>query len=292
MRYNILWIDDQFDQQLAFIALAGDHGLKIFPHKVSLEGINEYEKNMQNYDAILLDAKVFNTSENESPTTEGLMNSIFRLRELQHKKYTPYFVFTGQADLYSSKDFEHMLPGISIYKKAIENEKLFDDLKKSIDRTPEAQLRIKHQQVFEIFSNNLLDQTTEALLIKVLKDSHKSGLEDIKGNLTILRSIQESLYNSLKKNGIIPSHLTKFNEIKKHLDGNPDPKNEHKPTGTVYQNSSVSILSNTLYWVSGQYIHNLENQNYIISQYSVKTLLNSLMELLLWYKDLITKTKK
>ena len=90
-RYELLWIDDQFDVQEAFLESAYLNGIDIVPYKVSKEGMNELENNLFKYDGVILDAKVYNESEDEVAKLTGLTSSIYRIKQLSNKRVLPYF---------------------------------------------------------------------------------------------------------------------------------------------------------------------------------------------------------
>lgn len=59
--YNVLWIDDQCkDQELKqFIIKAYNNGIKLDGYQSYEEGFEVLEKNIETYDAILLDGMFF-----------------------------------------------------------------------------------------------------------------------------------------------------------------------------------------------------------------------------------------
>src|SRR5690606_344576 len=99
MRYKVLWIDDQHDIQQGFLAEAYQHKVDIVPFKTSVAGMRELEMNIFDYDGVILDAKVYENSENEVASLGGLSASVSKINQLQAKKVIPYFVFTGQSEL-------------------------------------------------------------------------------------------------------------------------------------------------------------------------------------------------
>ena len=298
MRYNILWIDDEHDKQNAFKSLANSEGIIIFPYKVSTDGIKELENNIDKYDCVLLDAKVFNESENEVPTTHGLMNSIFKLKELQHKRHIPFFVYTGQADLQSNAEFETMLPNIKIFKKAIHNDALFKNIKEAIDKLPETQLKINHEVIFSIFRNGYLESAVESQVLNLIRTEPPNNNSELKGILSNIRSIHESCFLKLEDIGIIPQTADSFYKKVNHLSGNKkrDPNNNKMiPTTQIYQNEYIENLNKWVYLASSGYLHNLrDNQynDYMISNYAVESLRNGLLELLLWFKQTVELNSK
>ena len=75
-RYKVLWIDDNFDDQDAFLDKAFQNGLDINPFKTSQQGMEELVSNIEQYDAVILDAMVYDESEDENASLKGLFSSI------------------------------------------------------------------------------------------------------------------------------------------------------------------------------------------------------------------------
>ena len=80
--YQVLWIEDQPEAQPGFMDQAELQGIYLHNYRTSREGISELEQNLQKYDAVILDAKVYDESENEVPSTIGLRNARDRIIEL------------------------------------------------------------------------------------------------------------------------------------------------------------------------------------------------------------------
>ena len=90
--YKILWIDDEWDKMLAFMDECEEiHNLKLVPYKTRKEGIEELERDLDSWDAVLLDAKMFDETENEVASLTGLGKAKDCLERLSLKKALPYF---------------------------------------------------------------------------------------------------------------------------------------------------------------------------------------------------------
>jgi hypothetical protein len=292
MRCNILWIDDQHEDQTAFKTLALSQGLKLFPFKVSKEGMAYYENNSSKFDGIILDAKVFDESEDEVPETDGLMKSVFRLKEIQHKRYIPFFVFTGQADLLTNDQFAKMLPDVKIFKKGIDNEKLFLEIKRRVEESPNTAIRIDNRELFSVFDNGYLDHEVEGQVLSIFSRSIPNDRSQLKAVLVDIRSVHESCLIKLEELSVIPDSQASFNQIMKHLSGNKikGSNNLYVATTKEYQNDAIENLNKWIYYTCGKYIHNLKNENYngyIISNYAVESLKQGLYEVLIWLKKVI-----
>ena len=78
-RYQVLWIDDNAEQQDGFLDSAYLNGLDINYYKTSKQGMEELESKIEHYDAVILDAMVYNNSIDEKAGLTGLFNSIKKI---------------------------------------------------------------------------------------------------------------------------------------------------------------------------------------------------------------------
>lgn len=288
--HKVLIIDDQKDYVQSQIELAANMGIDLVHIDNWEEAQKQLESDGEDFKAIIIDGKGKLKKEGKEEDVKHLFKSLAWLREQRGKgNYYYYVVNTGFAE-----EINTLIEDEPVYGKFGEEEKMFQDILNGIQNNSIQKIKTKYAEVFEVFDKKYLDSKTEAQLLKAIQDCDKQKLEEIKGNLTNIRGVQEAIYNALRsdKMGIVPKTMTKHGDIKKLLDGNPDPQKDYTPTSPVYQNSSISNLSNTLYWVSGQYIHNIDKQTYFISHYTVKSLLFALMELLLWFKETANKHYK
>ena len=98
MGYNVIWIDDEWDTRgTSFIQTCKlRHQIYITPYKTRKEGIAALERNLKYWDAVILDAKAYNNSENEVADLDGMYAARERLIELRQQRHIPCFVLTGQ----------------------------------------------------------------------------------------------------------------------------------------------------------------------------------------------------
>ena len=98
--YHILWIDDEWEEMTSFQKFCKLHyNMELTPFKTQKEGLDTYAKNPTFWEAVILDAKVLNESEQEVASVAGLQNAVLRIKE--EFKELPYFISTGQPDLLS-----------------------------------------------------------------------------------------------------------------------------------------------------------------------------------------------
>jgi hypothetical protein len=206
--YKVLWIDDECkaEKSLAFITTAEQDGILITDYEVVEDGIKALSENLNDWDSVILDAKCFDKSTDETPDTIGLYNAIIEITKLSAKRPVPWFVLTGQPDRLSDAEFTKTLGGRIPYNKNIEadKEKLFNDIKTEADKSLETQIRHEHAG---IFATNVDKAIVLNLLIALkTKDSKNPA------HLNDIRKIMEDIFDECIAKGIISSSITKFNE--------------------------------------------------------------------------------
>lgn len=219
-RYEVLWIDDQFEEQEAFLESAYLNEIDIMPFKISKAGMDELENNLFRYDAIILDAKVYNETEDEVAKLTGLTNSIYKIKELRTKRILPYFIFTGQPDVITSIAFSEMVGEIYVYRKTIDNAKLFADIKSCADEQETTQLKHKYQSVFDVCNEKYLGEYASQDLFNILKDFESDNLNN---HFNLVRKIVEDIFICFNKYELLPTEFihpnVSLNESRKFLSG-------------------------------------------------------------------------
>lgn len=191
--YKILWIDDQYELLSELMERCEVmHGFEIIKCRFAKEGMNIFEKHLEEWSAVILDAKVLMESMNEIPNLNGLRYCRDRINELKPKRYVPMFVFTGQPDLISNELFEVMVN--KYYSKGDDDDQLIEDIKSAADHLEETRIIHKHQTVFDVWPNSKHD------LLRILKVLEK---EDWQNNsvLNDIRKIMDDVMMRLYEKG-------------------------------------------------------------------------------------------
>lgn len=214
-KYNVIWIDDEFDKMSQFILDCKlNHQVNLVPFRFQEAGMDELEKNLSKWDAVILDAKMFDKSDNEIAKLTGLHHAINRLNQLVSRKKVPYFILTGQADLLSNENFKDMVG--SFYTKGRDEELLIENLKKEVDKQPERQIINTYQDTFEAVERMHMDDEVKSTLISILKSLH-SPSENVTFKATTyynqLRHVLEHLFRTYHKIGIIPDSCLPNNVV-------------------------------------------------------------------------------
>ena len=300
MSYKIIWIDDEYEKQEAFLDFAFGEGIELFPFKISKKGMEELSANLWKYDGLILDAKVFNETEDEVAKLTGLQNAIYKLKELSAKREVPYVVFTGQKDLENNSTFDDMLPGVKVYKKGIDNARMLVELKIDINSLPETQLKSDYKEVFDVCTDQYIGEDCQKALLQILS-SVKKPKDNFDDELyfTQIRIILESLFRKANKLGLLHNKCllggkVNLSESYLFLSGKPTRhlmvscKINH--FGKIISDSVDSILN-----ISGAASHTVDadtKNNINLKEHRVKnntpyllySLAFQLMDVLIWFK--------
>lgn len=190
-KYKILWIDDQYELLSELMERCEViNGFEITKCRFAKEGMKKFERHLEEWSAVVLDAKVLMESLNEVPNLSGLRYCRDRINELKPRRFVPMFVFTGQPDLISNEMFENMVD--KYYSKGDDDDQLIEDIITAADQQEETQIIHKHQTVFDAWPESKHD------LLRILKVLEKedwqnnSVLNDIR---KIMSDVMDKLYD-------------------------------------------------------------------------------------------------
>lgn len=209
--YQVLWIDDEWKKQSDFITEAELEDIIIKPYETAKEGMDAFIRNIDDWDAIILDAKGFDESADEVASLKGLFRAIQTITEQKNRRIVPWFVLSGQPDRFDNEEFKQSIHGKNPYNKNIQadKEKLFKDIKDEADKSLETQIRHEHA---DIFTTNV-DKSTILKLLTALKTNDNKN----PAHLNDIRKIMEDIFDECKNKSLIPLHITKMNDRSRHL---------------------------------------------------------------------------
>lgn len=302
-RYNILWIDDS--PEAAIIDEAYFESLDIETRKTSREGLEELEKRLFFYDGVILDAKVFNQTENEEASLAGLQNSIARIKELASRRVIPYFIYSGHLSDAEKSTLAELYGAEKIYIKAVDDITLYVDIKKAADKLEETQIRHEFNEVFEVCQDEYLGVQNLHLLMKLLIYLKSSESLD-QDNFNTIRKLLEAVVTGAEKYGLIHERCNgNLTGSLKFLAGHevsipPNSSWEIKVSGPKCM---PELIANSAFYLKD--IANLgshyqdddkssmsklsELQSYVSKPYLVKALIYQLLDVFLWFKSYIDK---
>lgn len=225
IKYNVIWIDDEWTKMSAFKdECEVIHGIHLEPFTTQKSGMEELDRNLNSWDAVILDAKMFDESEDETPKLDGLRKAIRHIDQLSMKKSIPYFISTGQPDLMDNDTFSQSFG--HFYVKEKDDLELIDKLKEAIDSTPRRQVQSLYSDAIEQLSK-IAPDAKEAILdifeAMHFPDMHKDFKPVLYYNQ--LRQILESVFRVANKVEIIPdvciqNDVVNLNQCCHYLSGN------------------------------------------------------------------------
>jgi hypothetical protein len=208
--FNIIWIDDQYDEQESFWDQAERYGFEITAFKTSVEGINYLRENLHDIDALILDAKVYTNSTSDVASERGLTASLREIAKLSGQyegKEIPHVIFTGQPDLCNDDDFKEKMDGVPVFSKsAPDNKPMFECLKSLIAQTTSSTLRNRYPAAYSACQKISEDGQCWRLLYPIL-DSFTSGNPLLTDSYNDLRKVLEHTFRYLHKYAVIHERL-------------------------------------------------------------------------------------
>lgn len=205
MEYNVIWIDDECDTRgVSFIQNCKlRHNILIKAFKTRKDGIAALEQNLKFWDAVILDAKAYNNSEDEVPDLDGMYAARERLIELRQQRHIPFFVLTGQPSLMDDKSFEKAVGKFYDKKKQEDVVQLISDLKEEVSKSYRFQIKSIYHDAVEQLSDVSIEACDD--VIDILEAMHHPELPFTpKLHFNPLRQALECLFRSANKVGIIP----------------------------------------------------------------------------------------
>ncbi|GAA4801873.1 hypothetical protein [Litoribaculum gwangyangense] len=214
-KYNILWIDDEHDDDalLTFILLAENQEIILHGYSNFKEGFSALTTNINFYDAVLLDALFFEDETSQTPNPAGLGSALKKLNELVPKKVFPYFVLSGQTHFTDVTN-----PILEAFQLRCYNKKNPDDVQEllkniKIEADQQIDLQIKHenQKLFDILEN-YPDKSRDTFMA-IFKGMR--GLDfNFSDDFTSLRKILEILFRMTNAVGLLHDYC-----VQKGADG-------------------------------------------------------------------------
>lgn len=202
-KYNVLWIDDDFDSISELLENCElEHGFSITKCRYAVEGIELFEKNIEIWSAVVLDAWGLVDQKQQSLGLEGLRQSRDRILELSSKRKVPVFVFTGQPGLVSDETFKFMVG--EYYHKGYDDEKLVEDIKSAADHQIETQIRAKYADALSVFPE--IEQELIPILRALEEDDTKNS-----STLNNIRKMLEFLASTFYERGLTEKQFTGSN---------------------------------------------------------------------------------
>ena len=293
-RYSVLWIEDNPLDQEAFVDNAYLEGIDIFQFSTNKAGMEELVGNIDAYDAVILDARGFEESEDESPKLIGLQNSISTLNSLSKK--IPRFIYSGYLDKDENANVREMLSNEVIFTKGTDTQRLFDRIKEEADKQLDTQIKHEYSRVFKIANEKYLGVQAFDPLLGLLKQVKE--LKDFETSIDYfspIRKLIESSFDKLAEYQLIPDEIHKagINPTVKFICNNKynsdftSTIDYMHPTMAYYLDNLVFTLQDSQHLKEGL---KLKVDHYVSetkSPYFFKSLVFQLLDYLIWFKGFI-----
>lgn len=217
-RYNILWIDDQYEELIDFSIQAENAGIDLFGFTSFEEGFKYLEKDLNQYDGVLLDAMFFETKEQVKGEEDesGLGMAIARLNELKFKKDLPWFVLSGKESFTKNNNSILKANKKRCFDKTDGDdlEELLITIKEEADKLEDTQIKHRYQNVFAVLTGTYIGEEPADHLLKILKSvgNPGEGIEDVL-YFNRLRIILEGIFRAANKFGLLHDHCIQGGKV-------------------------------------------------------------------------------
>jgi hypothetical protein len=310
-KYEVIWIDDEWEKMEAFKEeCEAIHQIILHPFKTQKAGMEALDSNLKKWDAIILDAKMFDKSEdNEVPKLDGLRNAINHINQVSLRRKIPYFISTGQPDLMDNETFEQVVG--HFYIKERDDLKLISDLKEEVDKSTRRQIKFIYNDVIEQLS--LLNNQASDIILDIFESMHyPDSHPDFNPILFYnqLRQILEYNFRAANKVCIIPDNCfddngepilgecsrylngreTKYTKVKVRYGQEGDrvvPPHIELLIRMVLEIGNINSHSTKLSDTELQELEQYFNKNVFNSRYLIYSLALNVCEITLWFKNYI-----
>ncbi len=296
---HFLLIDDEKDYCNSLKTNARNSGVLISDFQNLEDGFEELKRELK-YKAIIFDAKCMIDSDQEVDNFSFLPIALDRLREFeqQYNVHIPFVINTGyfgEDEITMIKQQVDIKKG-KIFSKGDGADELFKHLLKEIDKSEITKYEKEFANVFQVFEKEYLPNNMRDDLISILQNKNISSPAKIKDNLATIRRILDEIITTINKlkPTILPNSKKTFMDKIKWLSGQRRIGSTQNYQGgeTKYQTSSNEYLATAIWKISSDFgSHSLPTNsalyNAFPSIYTVQALTYSIMEIILWYIELM-----
>ena len=204
-KYEVIWIDDEWEKMDAFKEECEViHQIYLHPFRTQKAGMDEFDKNPKKWDAIILDAKMYDESENEVPRLDGLRKAVQHINEKSLLRKVPYFISTGQPDLMENETFEQAFG--TYYIKERDDGKLIQDIKNTASKSTRFQVKTFYFDAIEQLES--FDAWCSEKILDILETMHfpEKRIDPLL-YYNPLRQTLEYIFRKANKANIIPDEF-------------------------------------------------------------------------------------
>ncbi|MDA7890257.1 hypothetical protein N9A78_03505 [Akkermansiaceae bacterium] len=206
---KILWIEDQPEENAAFVRDCAMEGYELVNARTAEKGIELLKDTPESFAGIILDALGYKKDTNEAIKTAGLHHALREIHSILPD--IPKVVFTGQEKFVDDDDFQENID-LPVFYKHADNEPLYEKLNELIDARPNAELRRRYPAICNLCDDEFLPaQKWSETLFPALQETHEGthNLDRFNG----LRKVLEAALKSLCANGILPAFFDEGDKV-------------------------------------------------------------------------------
>ena len=279
-KQQILLIDDDVKYCQNLSQLARNFNFKIHTFHNLEDGIN-YLKTHQQLKAIILDERCILTPEQKPGTekTNFVFHAMQELKDLEHEqdRVLPFCVNAAEPS-----NFNDDLIGIaSVFQKNKDENELFKHLKLKVQYLKQSLVEKEFEDIFD-FVDDYFNEDDYEILETLLLNKEKSDPQNIVTNLSLLRRIEEKLFDVLCINMLAKQPAQFDNSGRSRTKNIIHALYVQKIIPRILKDSAFQIY--TLASRLGSHNPNTNNNSYLPSQYFVTALVFNLLEIMQWSK--------
>lgn len=203
---NLLWIDDEFENNQEFIELAYEDDIQVFGYKTAASGVEEFKSNSEKYDAVVLDAMGYKDDSNEATSLSGIHYAIKELAKFEYIKNIPTFIYSGWHGETKDSSAKSSLDGYKIFGKGKDEEALINEIKSKCKNLSSYRMKQKFSKQLAICESFQSMPSTFNLLLELLVFLDSDVVYE-RANWNKLRIVLENSLNYLINNKVIPKEL-------------------------------------------------------------------------------------
>jgi hypothetical protein len=230
MHYRVIWFDDEHESLVMVKNEAKENDIELIGFKNADDGLLELEKDMDFFDAVLVDGRFYNKRDHTGDTSfseEAFVRVARELDRLERRKKIPWFILSGHPSFtVDLNPFAQAFRDNRVYNKNRDEDyvRLWHDIKQEANKQEETQIRYKYKVVFEVCSESYIGKNAAKHLLEILK-KEKLAMDFLESDLyfNAIRKIMEDFFKACIDKGILPSEFASptlaLNEAGKFFSG-------------------------------------------------------------------------
>jgi hypothetical protein len=295
---KVLWLEDEIEKIEAFLDRAYMAGIELTHKDTANNFIAELNGKIDHYDAVILDVMGVVDSLSEKSSSSAFKAAYDAILALKHKKQIPFFVLSAQLSKDENQGLKEYIGETNVYIKSKDEERLIEDIKRAVVEQPHYFLRNKYADILFVFNENQLGTKHYDRIFNLIKSVESSlDIDNTEDQLTGIRKIIEAIFQSLAKQGLVPSEIT---NTQGWLNGTSNFISKRHPDYKQVENyihPTAALSLSRLLWIGQDGAHaegdlKLRVDEYIQeneSGYLFKSCIYLLFDLIIWYKNLSMK---